>query len=104
MKSPSTQPRTPADKVFLDYKDVMAILDVSRQTAYEVIYSLPHIKEPKVPLRVRRETFEKYLTDCEKASAVMGKLAKAKIVTVEGQRFYIREHKGRRMVLQLVNF
>jgi Mn-dependent DtxR family transcriptional regulator len=91
------------DKAFIGYKDIMGILGVSRHTAYEIIHSLPHIGGEGVPLRVRKEIFEKYISDKENVSSVMKPLAKNKFVTVNGNKFYIREQRGRRMVLQLVN-
>ena len=94
-----------ADKIFLDSKDIAAILGVSRPTAYDIIHGLPHVGGGDgLKLKVRREIFEGYLARREKESVIMEELAKDKFVMVNGRRFYIRQQKGRTMTLQLVNF
>lgn len=52
---------------FLSAKQISEILGVSRTLAYDIIYSLPHIR-CKSSVRVRTVVVEKFIRDRERAT------------------------------------
>ncbi|MDR1668334.1 MAG: hypothetical protein LBR76_00060 [Oscillospiraceae bacterium] len=90
-------------KVYLDYKDIMAILGVKAAAAYQIIHALPHIQSGNGgSMRIRKALFADYLARKEEETAILQGISDGKYITLEGREYHVLSRRGKRLVLALV--